>query len=74
MFIFYLLSILDYTTIEWIMGGAIGGMAIIVLLLIILIIMVCRRKRVPMQEVTYGPGTIITQSGSQQLRGKITIV
>lgn len=58
-----------YTTIGWIMGGAAGGVAILVLLVIILIIMVCRRKRVPMQGVTYGPGTIITQSGSQQLSG-----
>jgi hypothetical protein len=73
MFIFIYISILDYNIIEWIMGGVIGGVAIIVLLLIILIIMACRRKRVPMQGVTYEPDTIITQSGSQQIRGKIII-
>ena len=55
------------------MGGAVGVVAILVLLVIIQIIMVCKRKRVPMEGVTYGPGTIITQSGSQQIRGKITI-
>lgn len=58
-----------YNTIGWIMGGAVGVVAILVLLVIIQIIMVCKRKRVPMEGVTYGPGTIITQSGSQQIRG-----